>query len=63
MTDEQKMTGGCGGHCKCAEAKKEVEADTCAVPSEGVNIDIEGKCPCGKPASQCCHNDKAGVAK
>jgi hypothetical protein len=46
---------GCGGNCACAQ--KTEDKEICAAPVGGVELDKEGKCPCGKSTDDCCHSD------
>ncbi len=54
--DDQEV-GGCGGNCRCACGPDESE-EVCEAPKEGVVIDKDGKCPCGKELKDCCHKDE-----
>ncbi len=56
--------GGCGGHCRCADQAEVVDGPvtskkiaSCEPPKEGVMLDAEGKCPCGKTPDECCHKE------
>ncbi len=53
--DDQKEFVGCGGNCACAQVSEGKE--TCSLPPEGIVFDKEGKCPCGKSKSNCCHGE------
>lgn len=55
--DDTEEFVGCGGNCACAQASD--DKDTCASPKETATLDKDGKCPCGKSADECCHQDKA----
>lgn len=44
----------CGGQCRCAQNATKMAS--CPTPSDGkMVLDKEGKCPCGKPETACCH--------
>ena len=45
---------GCGGNCACA---REANEEACVTPKEGIQLDKDGKCPCGKSKEDCCHTD------
>ena len=50
--------GGCGGNCACSGgAAMSAQKGTCAAGGDKVVLNESGKCPCGKPASKCCHKD------
>lgn len=52
--------GGCGRQCRCgAGADNMTEKDVCPTPAQGITLDADGKCPCGKELKDCCHKDVA----
>ncbi len=52
----EETNKGCGSNCKCAGGIK-AEDLSCEAPKEGVRLDKDGKCPCGKSSEDCCHRD------
>lgn len=61
MNDE--INKGCGGNCQCACGPEEETDATCELPKEGVTLDKDGKCPCGKGLEDCCHKDEIKTTK
>ena len=45
----------CGGNCACGARNEQAEKLTCEAPKEGVVLNADGKCPCGKLEEECCH--------